>query len=236
VVVQRGVDVAVADDGVTALAQRRAQPAVAGAGGSPVRPVPAAVGDPPELLDVYVHELARTVPLIADDLATQSPAGGQVHLVQPRFAFTSQHPVHRRRVHAQAVPDPRWPPAALATQVQDLADQWAPDLRGAAQRAARAVLHRLQWVAAGFALAQAGGPAAGSLRRSLEPLSRPAQRPAVLDDAAGKGEAAPGSQGGVSVRQEDLRVGEAVASPTSLGGPLHVRVTRRVTNVRGQYN
>jgi hypothetical protein len=201
-----------------------------------VRAVAAALRDPPELLDVHMHELPRPVPLVAHDLAAQLAARRQVDLVQPRLAFAAQHPVHRRGVHAEPMADPGRSPASLAAQVHDPADQRAPDLRRAAVRPARPVLHRFQRVAARLAVAIPGGPPARGLRRGLEALGGSTQRPAVVDDTASQGKTALGSQGGVSVQQEDLRgLGEAVASPTSLGGPLHVRMTRRVTNVRGQY-
>jgi hypothetical protein len=87
VVVQGGVQVAVADDGMRAgagevLVVRPALPADG--------PVAAAVGDVAEFLDVDVHQLAGPVPLIAAD----RHGGGPVQARQPRAAVTDQHLVH----------------------------------------------------------------------------------------------------------------------------------------------
>src|SRR2546427_13292542 len=78
VVVHRGVDVVVA-----------AAPEGSGLGSSAVDAPAASVGDPPELLDVDVHQLSRTFAFLAPD----DPAGGAVHPVQAVQVVAAQHTV-----------------------------------------------------------------------------------------------------------------------------------------------
>src|SRR4029450_3177865 len=93
VVIQRGVQVDVADPGASvgsalaggggagvALAGGPAEHPGPAPAGAPVRPrVPAPVGDPGEFLDVHVDQLARGGVLVAAD----DPAGGPVQPAQP---------------------------------------------------------------------------------------------------------------------------------------------------------
>ena len=104
VVIQGGVQVAVAQDRVAVAGALRAgmglavTPALDVAQDTPAT----AVGDVTELLDVHVDQLAGPGALIAAD---RHP-GGPVQACQPRAAVTAQHRVHRRGRHAQPEADP----------------------------------------------------------------------------------------------------------------------------------
>jgi hypothetical protein len=69
-----------------------------------------------------VHQLTGPLAFVALDLPAQFAAGGQVQLVQPRFALAAQHPVDRRGTQAESIGDAGRSPPALAAQVQDPAD------------------------------------------------------------------------------------------------------------------
>jgi hypothetical protein len=81
-----------------------------------VDPPPAAVGDPAELLDVDVDQVARCVVDVgvgdpATHLGAADPGSGRgVGPGQGRAAVAGQDLVHRRDGHGEQVGDPGWSP------------------------------------------------------------------------------------------------------------------------------
>ena len=71
--------------------------------------------DPPQLLHVHVHELAR--PIGVD--ATDHLAGRPIHPREPVQTMTAQHPMHRRRGNPHDARDPRRPELATLPQPHD---------------------------------------------------------------------------------------------------------------------
>jgi hypothetical protein len=191
--------------------------------------VAAAVGDVPELLDVDVHQVARGGVLVAADHS----AGGPVEMGQAGELVAGQDAVHGGRVEPEQEGDAGRSPAPQDTDLDD------PAL-GAGRGPVRAVVRAAGVVAhAGLAeLAVAVGPALGRGRGDLEPLGRPAQWPAIVDDAAGQAQASGLGQRCVTVWHEGLSgAGVDVAIHTQPEGPHsfqdHHTVTP-VTNLHGQ--
>src|SRR5689334_1730559 len=107
------------------------------------------------------------------------------------------------------MPDPGRPPAAGPPKVPYPPHHRRTRLARAAVRATGPVEHGLERVSQQITPAVPAGPPFGGGGRGLEALGRTANGPAVIDDAPSKGKTTPRGQSGVSVRQEDLRVGEA---------------------------
>jgi len=101
-VVDGGVQVAVADHRAAVAPRWGGGPGVAPALGAPGRAPPAAVGDGAEFLDVHMHQLSRRGPLVP----AHHPAGGPVQVGQRRAAVPGQHPVHGGGIQAQGERDP----------------------------------------------------------------------------------------------------------------------------------
>lgn len=115
VVVDGGVDVAVADRGGAASALVGGGLAVAVAGCA-ADDAPAAVGDVAELLDVDVDQLARSGSFVAAD----DPAGGPVHEGQAVAAVPHEDPVDRRGGQPQDRTDAGRPQLAFGPQAVDV--------------------------------------------------------------------------------------------------------------------
>jgi hypothetical protein len=108
VVVDRGVQVVVADDRVVVLGARTGMAlGVPAADGAAEHAPTATVRDLAEFLDVDRDQLAWPGALIA----AYDAAGGTVEPGQTSQSVTSQHPMHRRGMQPEQVADPRRPPA-----------------------------------------------------------------------------------------------------------------------------
>lgn len=204
-VIDRGVDVAVADRHMTVAALGGVSPAASGSFGAAVDPMPTAVGDLPELLDVDVDQGSGCVAFITDHRPSHRPPSHQVDLVEAGQPFAAADPVHRQGVHPELVRDPSRTPAAGGAHVHDLADHGPRSQLRAAQRPARPVCHRLDRRPGTVPVPVTVSPTLGCRDRHLETFCRPSQRPVVLDDTLGQRQAALRSQQGVSVGHEDLR-------------------------------
>src|SRR5689334_14807179 len=198
VIVDGGMQVAVADDGVAvAAASGRGDGglAVAPAGLLAVDAPAAAVGDVAEFLDVHVHQLARGGALI-----TAHPlAAGPVQVSQRRAAVAGQHRMHGGGGQAQPERDPRRAQPLADTQLDD------PPLRPH-RRAGRAGLRPRRPVShpGRPALAVAARPPPHRRMRDLESLRRPPQRPAILHHTPGQAQPPGLTQRGITVDHEDL--------------------------------
>src|SRR6202012_1859101 len=123
VVVDGGVQVAVADHRVAVLAGGGGGPAGAPALGPPGDPPAAAIRDVAEVFDVHVHQLTGLLAFIPADAA----AGGPVQMRQPGTAVAGQHAVHGGRGQLEGEGDPGWSPPAGDPEVD------GPTLRPAAE-------------------------------------------------------------------------------------------------------
>jgi hypothetical protein len=186
----------------------------------------AAVGDPAELLDVDVHEVAGGGVLVA----AHHPTGGPVRPGQPGHAGAGEHPVDGGGVQAEREPEARRPAPPDHPDLDDAplgADGRAPRT---AVRPARAVVPARRAV-----LPVAAGPAPGGGRRHLEPLGGSPQGPALVEDTAGRQQPTTRSQGGSSVGNEDLRAEERFLDSSTPHSEVFLMSPVGVTNVRGQY-
>jgi hypothetical protein len=132
-------------------------------------------------------------------VAADAPAGSAVlpdEFSQPK---AGEHPVHRRRVHAELVSDPVRAPPQIHPQADDPAFATQRCAARAGMRAAGAVFHP--------GLAVSTVPFRPPLRgtdRDLEAFGGAAVRPAVVDDAPGQRQTALGREKSVKVGHEDL--------------------------------
>jgi hypothetical protein len=157
--------------------------------------VPAAVGDVAQFLDVDVHELAGVVVFVAAHPLT----GGAVEVGQASDPVAGQDAVHGGGGDAEQEPDAGGSPPAQDPDFDDASFGAGRSLVWAVVWAGGAVVH-----ASGPVLAEPVGPAGRGADRDLEPLRGLAQRPAVLDDAAGQPLTPERGQRGVTVEHEGL--------------------------------
>jgi len=171
-------------------------------GGSTQEAVPAAVGDPPELLDVHVDQVPRGGVLVAQrfGFGPQPAPGGRVGPGQPWGLVAGQDLGHGRGIDPQPVADPCRTPPPTDTQTHDPVLGPGRQLGRAPVRAAGPVTHPRPAV-----LAVPGGPPLGRGGRDPEPFSSPAQRPTLIDHAAGQTQPAVRGQRSITVGHEDLR-------------------------------
>jgi hypothetical protein len=115
----------------------------------------AAAGDPPQRLDVDVHELAGAGTLVADDRFPQRARP------QPRAAVAAQDRVHRRGCETERPAERVRPQAQLAAGAQD---RLLDGLRRSPRRAARARGAIVQTLA----VPGASDPLGGGLARAAD--------------------------------------------------------------------
>jgi hypothetical protein len=87
---------------------------------APMGSPPSALGDPAELFDIDMHQLARQRLLIPRRLGTADwETGGLVDVLQQRHPEPSEHPSDRRSVQMQVVRNSVRTPPAGETQRDD---------------------------------------------------------------------------------------------------------------------
>jgi hypothetical protein len=159
--------------------------------------VAAAVRDVAEFLDVDVDQVAGCRVFVAAD----DPACGAVEVGEAGQAVAGQDAVDGGRVQPEEVGDTSRPPAAQDADLDD------PAL-GACRGPARAVVRAGGTVGHARLAEQAvtPRPAGSGGDRYLKPFRGPAERPSVLDDAAGQTQAAGLGQGCITVGHEGLLI------------------------------
>ncbi|GAA5059227.1 hypothetical protein GCM10023336_34820 [Streptomyces similanensis] len=167
-VVDGGVEAAVAQVGAAVDGARPGSVAVRGAVaaslGPAVGPVPAAVGDVAQLLDVDVDEFAGPVAFVA----AHDTARGAVQMGQAGQTVARQHAVHGGGHQVQEVRDAGRPPPAQQPDLDDPSLGAGRSAPGAVAGPAGAVAHT------GLAESPiAVGPPLGCGRRDLEALGGP---------------------------------------------------------------
>ena len=102
------------------------------------------VGDPAELLDVDVDQVAGRCGLVAERLGgADRQAGGLVEIGQQRHPVASQDTADGRSWDAEVVADPVWSPAPAVAELDDASLQSAGALtRRAAGREEQSVIGR----------------------------------------------------------------------------------------------
>ena len=188
-------------------------------------PAPA-VGDPAELLDVDVDELAGSLALVAPDHLT----GRSIEPAQSVEPQAHEHAVHRGRGDAQAIADPCWSELECRAQLGYLGFDGRSCPVRTAVRSTRAIDETVDSL-----LAEASPPLVA--RRPRDPHLRCNVRhwPALLDPQAER-QSANRRESGVSVHFEPPGVVWLCQQlHTAPGGSPHAR-TGRVNNVRGHYS
>jgi hypothetical protein len=143
--------------------------------------VPAAVGDVAQLLDVDVDQLAGLVALVGPGPWAHRRAAGAVEVGQPGHPEAGQDLVHRRGVDAEQEPDPRRPPTACDSDLEDPPFPPQGEPAGAVMRTRGPVDHPGLTL-----LAVPLNPASGGGHADLEAFGGPALAPAVIDDTPGQ--------------------------------------------------
>src|SRR5699024_7945468 len=126
--------------------------------------------------------------------------------------------VHRGGVEVQPVAAPVRPPPRRDPQAQDPPLGAPVQLVGAAARPAGPVAHPS--LAVGAVPVR---PSLGGRYRHAIPVSRPAQRPPLINDAPRQTQPAGRSQRSITVRHETSRCSEPSSSYTSPGGLTYVQ-------------
>jgi hypothetical protein len=184
VAVDRGVHVGVADPSNTGLMR-------GGASRAAVDFPPAAFGDAAQLLDVEMHELARSG---HGDPLDRDP-GHPVEMVEAVEVMADQDTVHGRRGRIHDPRDPRWAETAASTQGDDPAFQRRLGPGRRVVRPARAVLetgHALELVAT--------PPHIGTIPGDPHRRRRMSDRP-TTGDALTQQQSASGRETSVTVQQ-----------------------------------
>src|SRR5690606_3540480 len=188
--------------------------------GAAVRAPATPVGDPADLLDVHVHQLAGTVAFIAHRgglAGADHLAADRVELTQVGQSVAAQDPRHGPRTDAEFGPEPVRPTTFPLPQGHDLVGELAAGAGRATMRA-RGTLAKPLLALAAIPV----DPARGALARDTHLLGHVRDRAPLPEYPIDNDAAAVQGQPGITVGHENLRSEWVLDSHTPTGGSPHI--------------